>query len=467
MMERRLPISLKGADRQNDGELEDMEIFCLGPSHLSLGWFSITGSENFKEKFTRNANGQMSVGSANRIQQQCFSIASTRRPADLLSSFTTIKTVMNNLHGGLGEVLLTLLKSTDTREGVLEYVAVVIQKNSSRSHIQVDALSCASLGTFVNLSAVMLRLLCVQRTHLDLRNLTALHASSEEATAWINKDNPSDKKNDDENGILQSQEATSSGSNAGGPSVFSNARPTSSCGGKPKYSFICECFFMTARVLNLGLLKAFSDFKHLVQDLSRCEDTLSTLKAMWGQAPSSQLELDITRLEKEIESYTQEKLCYEAQILRDGALLQRALSFYRLMVVWFVDLLGGFKMPLPSSCPMEFACMPEHFIEDAMELLIFASQIPKALDGVLLDDFMNFIIMFMASPNFIRNPYLRAKMVEVLNCWMPSRSGSSVPTSLFEGHTLSLEYLVRNLLKLYVNIEFTGGGICSGLEETI
>lgn len=41
-------------------------------------------------------------------------------------------------------------------------------------------------------------------------------------------------------------------------------------------------------------------------------------------------------------------------------------------------------MPLPSTCPMEFSCMPEHFVEDAMELLIFASRIPKALDGVLL-----------------------------------------------------------------------------------
>lgn len=27
--------------------------------------------------------------------------------------------------------------------------------------------------------------------------------------------------------------------------------------------------------------------------------------------------------------------------------------------------------------------------------------------------------MFMASPTYIKNPYLRAKMVEVLNCWMP------------------------------------------------
>ncbi|XP_052722945.1 probable ubiquitin conjugation factor E4 isoform X2 [Vigna angularis] len=265
--------------------------------------------------------GQPDVG------QQCFSDASTRRPADLLSSFSTIKTVMNNLYDGLAEVMLILLKSTDTRERVLEYLAEVININASRAHIQ---------------------------------------------------------------------------------------------------------------------------------DISRCEDALSTLKAMQERAPTPQAELDINRLEKEMELYSQEKFCYEAQILRDNTLIQNALSFYRLMIVWLVGLVGGFNMPLPPTCPMEFATMPEHFVEDAMELLIFASRIPKALDGVVLDEFMNFIIMFMASPEFIKNPYLRAKMVEVLNCWMPRRSGSSATATLFEGHQLSLEYLVRNLLKLYVDIEFTG-----------
>ncbi|XP_059644288.1 probable ubiquitin conjugation factor E4 [Cornus florida] len=410
------------------------------------------------------------------VGQQCFSEASTRRPADLLSSFTTIKTVMNNLYDGLAEVLLCLLKNTDTRESVLEYLAEVINRNTSRAHMQVDPISCASSGMFVNLSAVMLRLCepfldanltkrdkidpkyVFYSTRLDLRGLTALHASSEEVTEWLNKDNTleADGRKVGENRLLQSQGATSSGSNAGGLSPLQTNKPLSSCSRKTKYPFICECFFMTARVLNLGILKAFSDFKHLVQDISRCEDTLSSLKTMQGQAPSQQLELDVARLEKEIELYSQEKLCYEAQILRDGGLVQNALTFYRLMVVWLVGLVDGFKMPLPSTCPMEFSCMPEHFLEDAMELLIFASRIPKALDGVLLDDFMNFIIMFMASPEFIRNPYLRAKMVEVLNCWMPRRSGSSVTATLFEGHQLSLEYLVRNLLKLYVDIEFTG-----------
>lgn len=40
------------------------------------------------------------------------------------------------------------------------------------------------------------------------------------------------------------------------------------------------------------------------------------MKAMQGQAPSPQLQEDITHLEDQIESYSQEKLCYEAQILR-------------------------------------------------------------------------------------------------------------------------------------------------------
>jgi ubiquitin conjugation factor E4 B len=41
-------------------------------------------------------------------------------------------------------------------------------------------------------------------------------------------------------------------------------------------------------------------------------------------------------------------------------------------------------MPLPVPCPMEFASMPEHFTEDSLELLLFASRVPKALEGVIL-----------------------------------------------------------------------------------
>lgn len=43
------------------------------------------------------------------------------------------------------------------------------------------------------------------------------------------------------------------------------------------------------------------------------------------------------------------------------------------------------------------------------------------MNMVLQDEFMSFIVMFMGSPVHVKNPYLRAKMVEVLNAWMPSK----------------------------------------------
>ncbi|KAH9556760.1 hypothetical protein CY35_07G047100 [Sphagnum magellanicum] len=311
---------------------------------------------------------------------------------------------------------------------------------------------------FVSLSAVMLKLCdpfldaslskkgkieasyVLRKGRLDFSGLTAILATSEELRH------------------LQAEEASTSTLN--NPQSDLPGPAASKPADHSNFSFICECFFLTARVLNLGLIKALLDFKTLVQDLSRHKESLAALKAMRGNGAPEELEHDISQAEALVERLSQDRLCYDAQLLKDVNLLQQGLNFYRLMVVWLAGLVGGFQLPLPSICPMEFASMPEHFVEDPMELLLFASRIPKGLDTVNLDEFMSFIVMFMGSPLHVRNPYLRAKMVEVLNAWMPSKSPSPVMASnmalLFEEHDLALQYLVPNLLKLYVDIEFTG-----------
>jgi ubiquitin conjugation factor E4 B len=180
---------------------------------------------------------------------------------------------------------------------------------------------------FVNLSAVMLRLcepfldnmeskkdkidvnylFCNNR--IDFKDLTAINASSDEVSSWIESINNEHDQNSasGEARLIESQEATSSGKNS-----TSLVR----CAKKENFSFICECFFMTARVLNLGLMKAISDFKHISQQLARFEDDLESNRAMRDRGGSPQLEQDINRLEKIVEILTQDKFCYEAQILR-------------------------------------------------------------------------------------------------------------------------------------------------------
>ena len=48
-------------------------------------------------------------------------------------------------------------------------------------------------------------------------------------------------------------------------------------------------------------------------------------------------------------------------------LLQEALSFYRLVLTLLINIVDGFRMPLPTECLVEFSSMPEHFVDDEME----------------------------------------------------------------------------------------------------
>lgn len=66
---------------------------------------------------------------------------------------------------------------------------------------------------------------------------------------------------------------------------------------------------------NMANLVNFLAF-YILQELARCEEDLSSFKAMREQGASPQLEADIKRLEKVTEILSQDRLCYEAQILR-------------------------------------------------------------------------------------------------------------------------------------------------------
>jgi ubiquitin conjugation factor E4 B len=64
------------------------------------------------------------------------------------------------------------------------------------------------------------------------------------------------------------------------------------------------------------------------------------------------------------------------------------------MILWSVDLVGGFKMSLPSQCPKEFLCIPEDFLDDAMYLLVLTSRIPKALESFALVSITCFAMLY-------------------------------------------------------------------------
>ena len=55
-------------------------------------------------------------------------------------------------------------------------------------------------------------------------------------------------------------------------------------------------------------------------------------------------------------------------------------------------------------------------MEDIAEILLYVGRTaPAQLDGSSLQGIVMFLIVFVASPHHIRNPYLRSKLAEVVH----------------------------------------------------
>lgn len=96
---------------------------------------------------------------------------------------------------------------------------------------------------------------------------------------------------------------------------------------------------------------------------------------------------------------------------------------------------------------------------------------PNLLSPGLVEQFMLFFAIFLGSHDYVKNPYLRGKMVEALASFMPQEDdvddahpwshrryeprASQEVTSMINAHPLVIQHLVKALVLLFVEIERT------------
>lgn len=112
-------------------------------------------------------------------------------------------------------------------------------------------------------------------------------------------------------------------------------------------------------------------------------------------------------------------------VLGDPDFAGEVTSLYRLLAAWLLRLVspsGLPTLPLPAEVPMEWATLPEWFLEDMAEwLLLLTRTHPNLLQGQRLDELMLFFVVFIGSPAYVRSPYLRSKLTEVMHAWLPQQ----------------------------------------------
>eukprot|EP00903_Cladosiphon_okamuranus_P011191 g10560.t1 len=130
--------------------------------------------------------------------------------------------------------------------------------------------------------------------------------------------------------------------------------------------------------------------------------------------------------------------------------------------------------PLPMPPPPRFAMLPAHLMEDVGDMIKFAAYTcpPDARSGLSplelispmeASSLLSFLVLFIGTSGYMRNPYIRAKMVEALVAFLPAeddrrrgRRSNDPFASLFSGHPTACEFLGPQLLEFFVDIELTG-----------
>lgn len=248
------------------------------------------------------------------------------------------------------------------------------------------------------------------------------------------------------------------------------------------FGFTTECFFLTHRALDLGYRVVLDKLLRTNQDLVRIQRVYQDAQ---NGGRSEVFDIITQRMEAEMTKY----LSLRASLLVPE-MLKLLAKFHATTAFWLVQVylndvqIGEneenyipkeckeVKFPLPGTVPDTLRCIPEFVVENTIRFLyllrrinpnIFEEQGPSFLMPVLTE-----IIVLMESQQRLYNPHLRARLAEGLEALLPTsdETMSPVTPSLGSFHREQLfithpyrQYIVPNLLKVFVSIEMTGQSV--------
>lgn len=282
------------------------------------------------------------------------------------SMVSTLQKELESIRFSLHKIFHAILTNSSCRDTLLSYIAALLKHNEKRTQIQTEEYSLAGDGFMLNLLSV-LQLLSVKikidtidpmypfhpTSLIDLKNETRLKLDSQQVAEWL-------------------EELSSSHNWV-----------------KPK--FTTQCWFLTLHCHHIALIPALQKYQKKLKTLRELQKVLDELQAtetQWKDTPhAAQNKEMMKRWKHQVKRLEKSKLCADAG-LNDPNLLRRSLNFYSSVAEVTLRLLTGeenvnqlaydnnFTNSLleRSKTSKAFTALPEWYIEDMAEFLLFIAQ---------------------------------------------------------------------------------------------
>ncbi|KAG0049750.1 hypothetical protein BGZ83_005433 [Gryganskiella cystojenkinii] len=377
---------------------------------------------------------------------ELFGTGLKRNKADSSGAFASIRGTVRGIQSSLFQAANGIIRaSPEARERVLEYFYSVLKKNERRAQMQVDRATVSGDGFIFNLSEVLMQFcdpfMDTHHSKVDKISQTFFKGKSK---IDISK----------ETRICAPKDLVDEYSAIEEP--------------KTSVNFISDIFFLTLGFHHIGLSRMYVDYKRFTKDYYEMKDQYERLKE---QETAGQLSpengLLIKRYETQLDKMLTFKLSMQSQIL-DPIILGHSFRFYNLVMVWLLRLVDEtqsypqrpIKLPLPAKPSSDFAVLPEFVIEDIVEFFLFVLRhSPETVGSSTLDELVTFTVVFLITPGYIKNPHLKAKLVEILFFMTLPYRGQRNDDTLgikLNTHPVALRCLIPAIMNFYVEVENTG-----------
>ncbi|XP_077693274.1 ubiquitin conjugation factor E4 B isoform X1 [Eretmochelys imbricata] len=342
----------------------------------------------------------------------------------------------------LFKILHSILLNGETREAALSYMAAVVDANMKKAQMQTDDRMVSTDGFMLNFLWVLqqlstkIKLETVDPTYIFHPRCritvpmdeTRVKATMEDVTGWMAE-------------------------------LYRDQSPCS----EPK--FPTECFFLTLHAHHLSILPSCRRYirrLRAIRELNRTVEDLKNNESQWKESPLATRHREmLKRCKTQLKKLVRCKACADAGLL-DENFLRRCLNFYGMVIQLLLRILDpaypNIILPLNPDVPKMFAALPEFYVEDVAEFLFFIVQYsPQVLYEPCTQDIVMFLVVMLCNQNYIRNPYLVAKLVEVMFMTNPAvQPRTQKFFEMIENHPLSTKLLVPSLMKFYTDVEHTG-----------
>lgn len=345
------------------------------------------------------------------------------------------------------DVVNAFIKNKESREKMLDWFALTVNKNHKRRAIQVDNKTVSSDGFMVNVTIILDRL-CEPFMDATFSKIDRIDIDYLRRSPRVNiKDET--KINADQKTSDEFYDVKVAGTN----------------------NFISEVFFLTVAAHHYGTEAANAKLSNLSKDVKWLEKELAKMEPERVKYMSNPVQLQvfdnhIKKVKDQIERGKCSILAIQG-VLLDETTQARSMQLMRYVIVWLLRLVSPgasfpkkeLQLPLPEKQPVEFQCLPEYFVEDIVGNFKFITRhMPHIITTTQCEELVKICIALLRNSGYIKNPYLKSGLVTILfhGVWPISGKSRGVLGDTLYGHDFAMQHLLHSLMKFYIECESTG-----------